>query len=184
MSKLCIFCSANQQIDPDFFDYTSQLGRWAAEQGHSIVFGGHDAGLMHSVSMAAKQAGGMVIGVVPRKIEEMGRLSPWLDVHIPTDNLTDRKDLMMAQADVFIVLPGGIGTLDELFTVVAAATLDYHHKPVILYNMKGFWASLIACLDDLQAKGMVRGDWRSRIHVVESLDEIATFIEKTEKGTL
>jgi hypothetical protein len=170
--KLCVFCSANQNIDADFFTMAEEFGRWAAMNSHAIVFGGHDAGLMHAVSKAAKEAGGMVIGVVPRKIEEMGRLSPYLDVHIPTDNLTDRKDLMMAQADAFIVLPGGIGTLDELFTTVAAATLQYHEKPLILWNMKGFWDSLITCLDTLQSKGVIRGDWRSNIIVANGLDEV------------
>ena len=66
--KLCIFCSANNDIDPEFFSLAEELGRWAAKNGHSIVFGGHDAGLMHTISKAAKEAGGQVIGVVPRKI--------------------------------------------------------------------------------------------------------------------
>ena len=180
--KLCIFCSANQQIDPDFFEMTRELGRWAAQNGHSIVFGGHDAGLMHSVSKAAKEAGGQVIGIVPRKIEEMGKLSPWLDVHIPTENLTDRKDLMMAQSDAFIVLPGGIGTLDELFTVTAASTLGYHTKPIVLYNMKGFWNSLIACLDDLHSKGVTRKDWHQYIKIAANLEEVAACLG--EEGTL
>jgi uncharacterized protein (TIGR00730 family) len=170
--KLCIFCSANNNIDPEFFSMAEELGRWAAEKSHSIVFGGHDAGLMHAVSKAAKEAGGQVIGVVPRKIEEMGRLSPYLDVHIPTENLTDRKDLMMLQGDAFIILPGGIGTLDELFTVAAAATLQYHHKPLILWNMKGFWDSLINCMDDLQQKGVIRGQWKDYIFVASNLTEI------------
>lgn len=170
--KLCIFCSANQNIDPDFFEMTRELGMWAAENGHSIVFGGHDAGLMHAVSQAAKAAGGEVIGVVPRKIEEMGRLSPYLDMHIPTENLTDRKDLMMQESDAFIVLPGGIGTLDELFTVAASATLKYHQKPLILWNMKGFWNSLIACMDDLQERGVIRGCWQDYIFVAKTLSDI------------
>ena len=174
--KLCIFCSANQNIDPEYFERTQELGEWAARNGHSIVFGGHDAGLIHAVSRSAREAGGQVIGVVPRKIEEMGRLSPYLDVHIPTEDLTDRKSLMMAQSDAFIVLPGGIGTLDELFTVAAAATLKYHQKPIILYNMKGFWDSLIACLDDLQQKGMVRGTWSSYIHVATDISGISALL--------
>ena len=170
--RLCAFCSANQQIDPDFNELTRQLGVWAANNHHSIVFGGHDAGLMHIISKAAKDSGGQVIGVVPRRVEELGRLSPYLDVHIPTEDLTDRKDLMMAKSDAFIVLPGGIGTLDELFTVAASATLQYHQKPIILYNMKGFWNSLIACLDDLQAKGMIRGHWNALIRVADSMESV------------
>ena len=176
--KLCIFCSANNVIDPEFFSLAEELGRWAAKNGHSIVFGGHDAGLMHAISKAAKEAGGQVIGVVPRKIEEMGRLSPYLDVHIPTENLTDRKDLMMAHSDAFIILPGGIGTLDELFTVAAAATLKYHEKPLILWNMKGFWDSLIACMDDLQEKGVIRGRWQDYLLVASNLSDIEQFLTK------
>ena len=176
--KLCIFCSANQQIDPDFFTMTKELGQWTAENGHTIVFGGHDVGLMHSVSKAAKQAGGHVIGVVPQRIEEMGRLSPWLDVHIPCVDLTDRKQLMMDQSDAFIILPGGIGTLDELFTVVSMKTLDFHQKPVLLWNMKGFWDSLIACLDDLHQKGVTRKQWRSYIIVVNTFEELKNEIDR------
>ena len=174
--KICVFCSANGQIDPDFFTLTEELGRWAAAKGHSIVFGGHDAGLMHSVSKSAHDAGGRVIGVVPRVIERMGRLSPYLDVHIPTEDLTDRKQLMQDQSDAFIVLPGGIGTLDELFTVVAAATLGYHQKPLIIYNMKGFWDSLIALLDDLTSRGAIRGTWQQYIQVATSLEEISRLL--------
>lgn len=174
--KLCVFCSANHQIDHDFFKMTQELGAWAARNGHTIVFGGHDAGLMHSVSYAAKEAGGQIVGVVPRVIEQMGRVSPNLDVYIPTESLTDRKELMMAQSDAFIVLPGGIGTLDELFTVTAAATLGYHQKPIILYNMKGFWDSLIDCLDDLHRKGVTRKDWHSYIKIAATLDEVAAVL--------
>ena len=170
--KLCVFCSANEQIDDVYFDRAAELGRWAAKNGHSIVFGGHDAGLMHAVSKAAKEAGGHVIGVVPRVIEQMGRLSPYLDVHIPTEDLTDRKQLMMDQSDAFIVLPGGLGTLDELFTVAAAATLRYHMKPIMVWNINGFWDSLTAMMDDLEQKGVTRGHWRHVIRVVESIDEI------------
>ena len=175
--KICVFCSANWQIDPEFFERAEELGLWAAKNAHSIVFGGHDAGLMHAVSKAAHEAGGQVIGVVPRVIERMGKLSPYLDVHIPTEDLTDRKQLMMDQSDAFIVLPGGIGTLDELFTVMAAATLNYHHKPVMLYNINGFWDSLIACLDDLHKRGVTRKQWRTYIKVVTSLDELQQLLE-------
>lgn len=174
--KLCIFCSANEQIDPDFFSMTEELGRWMATQGHTIVFGGHDAGLMHAVSKAAKEAGGQVIGVVPRVIERMGRLSPYLDVHIPTDDLTDRKQLMLDQSDVFIALPGGLGTLDEVFTVAASATVGYHAKPIILYDMKGFWTPLITLLDQLEAGGLMRQPWRTQIKVAQSLDDIAKLV--------
>jgi|SRR5574344_157285 uncharacterized protein (TIGR00730 family) len=177
MKKICVFCSANNQIDADYFRMTEELGRWAADNGHSIVYGGTNLGLMECVGKAAKQAGGQTIGVVPSILEKTGRASDYLDVEIPCDNLSDRKDLMIAQSDAFIALPGGIGTLDEIFTVAAAGTIGYHHKTVILYNMKGFWDSLIALLDDLQQRGMIRGDWHSLIQVANNLDEIADLLK-------
>ena len=170
--NICVFCSANEQLAPDSYAMAGELGAWAAKNGHSIVFGGHDAGLMHAVSKAAREAGGHVIGVVPRRIVEMGRLSPWMDVEIPTDDLTDRKQEMMARSEAFVVMPGGVGTLDELFTVAAMHTLDYHRKPIILWNIGGFWNSLAACLDDLQGKGAMRGAWTDHIRVATTLADV------------
>ena len=174
--KICIFCSANQQIDPDFFGMTEALGRWAAENGHSIVYGGVNCGLMECIAKSTKEAGGHTIGVVPMIVEKSGRTSDYVDVEIPCDNLSDRKQLMMDQSDVFIALPGGLGTLDEILTVVASATIGYHQKTVILYNMKGFWDSFILLLDDLKQKGMIRGDWRDYIKTADSIEEVSALL--------
>ncbi|SHK49161.1 TIGR00730 family Rossman fold protein [Xylanibacter ruminicola] len=174
--KICVFCSANNQIDPEFFALTEELGKWAVENGHTIVYGGVNQGLMECLAKATKGAGGHTIGVVPMKVEESGRMSDYVDVEIPCDNLTDRKQLMMDQSDVFIALPGGLGTLDEVFTVAASATIGYHHKSVILYNMGGCWNQLIALLNDLQQKGMIRGEWQQYIKTADSLEEISRLI--------
>ena len=174
--KICVFCSANQQIDPAFLTMTVELGRWAAENSHTIVYGGVNQGLMECVAKATKEAGGHTIGVVPMIVEKSGRLSDYVDVDIPCDNLSDRKQLMMDQSDVFIALPGGIGTIDEIFTVASSSTIGYHQKKVILYNMKGFWDGLIAVLDDLQARGMIRGEWRDYIKTADSIEEISQMI--------
>jgi uncharacterized protein (TIGR00730 family) len=131
---------------------------------------------MECIGKATKEAGGHTIGVVPMIVEKTGRLSDYVDVEIPCDNLHDRKQLMEDQSDVFIALPGGLGTLDEIFTIVASATIGYHQKMVILYNMKGFWNNLIALLDDLQDKGMVRGDWQQYIKTADSIKEISRLL--------
>ena len=174
--KICVFCSANEQIDPEFFTLTEELGKWAGENGHNIVYGGVNQGLMECIAKTARGTGSMTIGVVPMMVEKNGRRSDYVDVEIPCDNLSDRKQLMMDQSDAFIALPGGIGTLDEIFTVAASATIGYHQKPVILYNMKGFWNGLISLLNDLQAKGMIRGDWHQYIKTADSLEEISRLI--------
>ncbi len=174
--RICVFCSANDSLDSEIVAQTSALGRWAAANGHTIVFGGNDSGLMHAVSLAARDGGGRLVGVVPHVIEQRGKLSPYLDVHIPCETLSDRKDLMVLQSDAFVVLPGGIGTLDELFTVASSAGLGYHSKPIIIYNMCGFWDSLLQMLDDLEQRGVIRGHWRDAIRVVTTLEELAAAI--------
>ena len=206
-----IFCSANDNIEREYFDRTKEFGRWCAENGHSIVFGGCNMGLMGCVAEAYYQgsksassvqegsrglsglnglngssglnglngsngAKGNLIGVVPRIVERGGRMSDRLTVHIPCDNLSDRKDLLLAHSDVVVALPGGIGTLDEVFTVAAAHTIGYHQKRIILYNIGGFWNTLIALLDDLQQRGMIRGHWKDYISVANSFDELTAMI--------
>lgn len=170
--KIGVFCSANDHIDPDFFRLADELGQWMGHEGHTLVFGGCDMGLMEQTARSVHEAGGMTIGVVPRIIEKHGRVSDYVDVNIACDNLSDRKDLMLAQSDVLVALPGGIGTLDEVFTVAASHTIGYHQKRVILYNMKGFWNKLIALLNDLSESGMIRGEWQKYIAVADSLEQL------------
>ena len=170
--KIAVFCSANRNIDPEFFTMTEELGKWMATNGHELVFGGCNIGLMDCIGKAVKNNGGRVIGVVPSLVEKGGKTFHDLDVEIPCDNLSDRKDLLLLQSDIVVALPGGIGTLDEIFTVAASHTIGYHHKMVILYNMKGFWDATISLLDDLQQKGMIRGDWHDYIEVANDLEEL------------
>ena len=176
--RIGIFCSANNLINPTFFLLTEELGRWAARNGHIIVFGGVNQGLMECVAKAVKESGGETVGVVPSIVEETGRTSQYNDRVLTCNNLNERKQLMLDESDVFIALPGGVGTLDEVFTVAASYTIGYHHKRVILYNMKGFWDSTISMLDDLQQRGMVRGQWRDYICVADNLDEIGKILAK------
>ena len=197
-----IFCSANDNIEREYFDRTEEFGRWCAENGLSIVFGGCNMGLMGCVAEAYYQgvksasrvlegskvqdgssgsngssgAKGNLIGVVPRIVERGGRMSDRLTVHIPCDNLSDRKDLLLAHSDVVVALPGGIGTLDEVFTVAAAHTIGYHQKRIILYNIGGFWNTLIELLDDIQQRGMIRGHWKDYISVANSFEELTAMI--------
>ena len=131
---------------------------------------------MECVAKAVHEAGGLTIGVIPQIVEKNSRISEYVNVEMLCDNLSDRKQLMLDQSDVCIALPGGIGTIDEVFTVAASATIGYHAKRVILYNMKGYWDSLVALLDDLQTKGAIRGDWHSYIGVASSLNEVGKLL--------
>lgn len=174
--NICIFCSANSNIPTEYFERTSELGTWMGANGHTLVFGGCNLGLMECVAKAVHDAKGMTVGVVPTIVEKGGKVSDYVDVKILCDNLSDRKDLMIERSDVIIALPGGVGTLDEIFTVLAAASIGYHSKRVILYNIGGFWDSLIAMLNDLKARGVLRAGFEDTVKVAHSLDEIAALI--------
>ena len=174
--NICIFCSANSNIPTEYFERTSELGTWMGANGHTLVFGGCNLGLMECVAKAVHEAKGMTVGVVPTIVEKGGKVSEYVDVKILCDNLSDRKDLMIERSDVIIALPGGVGTLDEIFTVLAAASIGYHNKRVILYNIGGFWDSLIAMLDDLKARGVLRAGFEDTVKVAHTLDEIAALI--------
>ena len=175
--KISVFCSANENIDKDFFKMTEELGAWIVQNGHSIVFGGCNCGLMECIGKSVHEARGMTIGVIPQIIEKGGKVSNSVDVNIACDNLSDRKELMLAKSDIVIALPGGIGTLDEIFTVAASNTIGYHKKIVILYNMKGFYDSLITLLNDMQSRGMIRGQWTDYIRAANNISEIENIIK-------
>lgn len=175
--KIGVFCSADEHIDPDFFVMAKELGEWMASEGHTLVFGGTNMGLMECIAKAMHQNKGQVIGVVPTKLEKYGSVSDYNDVEIRCETLSDRKDLMLEHSDIVLAMPGGIGTLDEIFTVAASHTIGYHHKNIILYNMKGFWNKLIALLDDMQDRGFIRGNYRDYILVADHLDDIKAMIK-------
>lgn len=176
--NICVFCSANNQIDEAYFWMTEELGRWCAGQGHTVVFGGTNQGLMECLAQAAYEAGGQVTGVIPEIVERGGRTSAYVHNHVWTNDLNDRKAVMIAQADVIVALPGGVGTLDEVFTVLSAASIGYHHKRVILYNMDGFWDKLIVLMDDLQQRGMIRGQWRDQLLVADNMSTLTEMINR------
>lgn len=176
MEKIGIFCSACEQIAPRYVECTRRLGAWMGRHGKTLVYGGADMGLMECVARAVKEQGGGIIGVVPSKLEERGRVSALPDRLLHTATLSERKDLIVRESDVLVALPGGVGTLDEVFHVVAAATIGYHHKRVILYNIDGFWDSLLAVLDGMQAGGFIRKPIGEFLLVASTPEEIEAML--------
>ena len=138
MEKIGIFCSASEVIEPIYFEKTRELGKWMGQNHKTLVYGGANLGLMECVAQSAKENGAFIMGVVPTKLEERGAVSDLLDVTFRVDDLSERKDTMLRESDVLVALPGGVGTLDEVFHVVASASIGYHHKKVIFYNVNGF----------------------------------------------
>ena len=169
--NICVFCSAND-VAPQYVAAAEKLGRWLGREGHTLVYGGANLGLMEAVARAAHEAGATVVGVVPAILEKTGRASDHIDVRVLCDSLDDRKAIMVERSDLFVALPGGVGTLDEIFTAVAAASIGYHHKRVVLLNIDGFWDSLLTMLDDLQSKGVLRPGLKETLTVVTEVEKV------------
>lgn len=172
MEKIGIFCSACEQISHRYFECTRELGTWMAAEDKTLVYGGADMGLMECICRTVKEGGGTVMGVVPTKLEEKGRVSDRLDVTFHTVNLSDRKDVILRESDILVALPGGVGTLDEVFHVVAAATIGYHSKRMVLYNIDGFWNGLLAVLNQMEAQGFIRRPLENFLNVANTFDEL------------
>lgn len=178
MNKIGIFCSASDDIAPVFMEKAQELGAWLGKNHKWLVYGGSNKGLMEAVACEAKANGGMLMGIVPTKLEERGAASDLLDVTFHTVNLSDRKDLMLQESEILVALPGGVGTLDEVFHVMASATIGYHDKKVIFYNVEGFWNGLLEFLKGLETQHFAHRPLRHFFQVADSLEELVSLIDK------
>ena len=137
--KVAVYCSAKDRIPEEYLALGDVLGKWIAEAGHTLVYGGATGGLMTRVSNAAKAAGGIVEGVIPQRIIQAKRMADNCDVLYTVANMCERKQKMKDLADCFVCLPGSYGTLDEMMDVVASGTVDEHRKPIYILNYQGFY---------------------------------------------
>ena len=172
MEKIGIFCSASENIDKMYFDSARRIGKWLGENGKTLIYGGANLGLMECVASAVKENGGRVVGIVPSILEENGKVSKLLDETIYTRNLSDRKEILTEKSDILVALPGGVGTLDEVFNVIAAASIGYHHKKVVFYNEYGFYNPLLDALLILEEKGFARKPLSTYYEIANTLDEL------------
>lgn len=172
-----VFCAASESIDCRYFDYAHEIGALIGDLGFTLVYGGAAAGLMEATAMAAKECGAHIVGVVPRVLIERNRVSALLDERVVTANLSERKDEILGRSDILVALPGGIGTLDEIFHVAAAATIGYHSKKVVLYNADGYWDALLSALGDMQENGFVRGGVDNFFVVANDINELRSILE-------
>lgn len=172
-----VFCAASENIDRRYFECAVEVGRLIGNMGLTLVYGGAAAGLMEAVAAAAKENGAQVVGVVPRVLIERNRVSSLLDERVVTANLSERKDEILGRSDVLVALPGGIGTLDEIFHVAASATIGYHCKKVVLYNEAGYWDGLLAALGSMQTDGFIRGGLENFFLVADNIDNLKTVLE-------
>lgn len=163
MRRIAIYCGSSRGLDPDFPTAAAGLARHLVSQGIGIVYGGGNVGLMGVVADAALAAGGEVIGVIPESLlaKELGHQG-CTQLHV-TRSMHERKQLMVDLSEGFIALPGGFGTLDELFETLTWLQLGFHTKPVGLLNVNGFFDHLLTYLDHMTAAGLLKPEHRASL---------------------
>lgn len=166
--SVCVFCGASTGNQPIYREAAVALGRELAERKLTLVYGGGAVGLMGIVADAALAAGGQVIGIIPQSLEHAEIGHKGLTRLEVVDGMHARKARMAELSDAFIALPGGLGTLEELFEVWTWGQLGYHSKPLGLLEVNGFYSKLGGFLDHLVGEGFVRGHHRAMLQMSES----------------
>lgn len=160
MQRICVFCASNPGHNPAYLELARLLGRLIAERGQTVVFGGGRVGLMGALADAALAAGGEVIGVMPHALVQREAAHRGLtQLHI-VDSMHERKAMLSELSDGFIAMPGGIGTLEELFEVWTWGHLGVHAKPIGLLDVANYWQSLMEFLDHMGSEGFMRPNTR------------------------
>jgi uncharacterized protein (TIGR00730 family) len=179
MARFCVFTGSSPGDQPAYLEAAQGLGKALALRGHGLVYGGAKVGLMRAVADGVLAGGGEVTGVLPHFMASRELAHPELTTLIGVETMHERKARMAELADGFIALPGGYGTLDELFEILTWAQLGLHAKPVALLNPLGFFDGLLAYLNHATASGFVRSSHRDllRVHTdpIELLKDLETF---------
>ncbi|MBV6415514.1 MAG: Cytokinin riboside 5'-monophosphate phosphoribohydrolase [Steroidobacteraceae bacterium] len=173
--SVCVYCGSRKGASPDFAAAAAALGTALAQEGLTLVYGGGSVGLMGVLADAAIAAGGRVVGVIPRILMERELAHRGLAELVVTESMQERKAKMAELSDAFIALPGGIGTLDELFEMWTWAQLGLHEKPCAMVNTAGYYDPLVAFLDGAVRAGFLRPEVRSKLRVFVEPGAVSEF---------
>jgi uncharacterized protein (TIGR00730 family) len=172
VGRVAVYTGSSPGLSPAYRAAAEAVGTHLAREGVGIVYGGGHVGLMGAVADAALDAGGDVAGVIPQALVDAELAHPRLTTLEVVPDMHARKLRMSELADAFVALPGGPGTLEELFESWTWLQLGFHAKPVAIYDVDGFWAPLLAMLDGMVGAGFVRAEFRDTLIVVRTPEEL------------
>jgi hypothetical protein len=168
--NICVYCSSSEHIEASYVELATAVGERIAADGHALVSGGGRVSMMGAVARAARGGGAHTTGVIPEHLMPLEVADTDADELLVVATMRERKRVMDEHADAFLALPGGIGTLEELFEVWTAHSLGMHPKPVVVLDPDGFYDPLWRFLDDLRARGFVRAAALDALHRVRDVD--------------
>lgn len=177
--RICVYGAASPTIDPEYIRKVEEMGRQMAARGHSLVFGGGGNGLMGAAARGVREAGGHILGVIPKFFDEenIEAICDFCDEMIQPDTMRQRKQIMEDNADAFIVTPGGIGTFEEFFEILTLKQLCRHNKPIVLYNLKGYYNELNQVMEESIKKNFIRDNCRELYQITDDLEQLFAYIE-------
>lgn len=184
ISSVCVYCGSSMRSDKIYQDVAVELGAMLAQAGIQLVYGGGKLGLMGLVADGILRNGGQAVGFIPEYLAEYEGAHEGLnELHI-VDSMHTRKLKMSERSDAFIILPGGFGTLDELFEILTWRQLRMHDKPIILVNINGYWDSLITLIQHVVTQKFAHPDDGNLITAVQSIEEIIPILQKAPESKL
>jgi uncharacterized protein (TIGR00730 family) len=169
LAAICVFCASSRRLDARWLDLATETGTELARRGHTLVSGGGCVGMMGAVADGARAGGAHTFGVIPQSLVDREVADTNSDELVITEDMLSRKAVMIDKSDAFITLPGGLGTLDELFEVWTTASLDQHRKPIVLVDVDGFYGGLVRWLRGLEETSFARTDALDLLIVVDSV---------------
>jgi uncharacterized protein (TIGR00730 family) len=182
VTAIAVYCASSNRIDESYFDLATGVGSELARRGYELVSGGGSVSMMGAVARAARAGGANTIGVMPRALISLEVSDRDSDELVEVDTMRERKRIMEDRADGFLVLAGGIGTLEEFFEVWTAATLGLHAKPVVVLDPDGLYGPLWAWLDTLTEQGFVRRSAWLTLHRVSTVDDAFAALVPAQRG--
>ncbi len=175
--RLCVFGAASSLISREYIEPTEELGRQIAKRGHSMVYGAGASGMMGAAARGCYEMGGKIIGVAPRFFSADGLLFDHCTELIRTDTMRQRKQIMEDNSDAFIIVPGGIGTYDEFFEILTLKQLGRHKKPIVIYNLNGFYEPMLSFIQNAMDHKFLLEACKNLYSVCADIDSIFDYLD-------
>ncbi len=179
---ICVYCSSSDAVTPAYLGAAGVLGRALGSRGHNLIYGGVAVGSMGAVARGTRETGGRITGVMPEKLHRFGLFYDGIDERIITDTMRQRKEIMESRAEGFIALPGGLGTMEEIFEVMVLKQLGYHTKAVVFINLNGFYTDLMEFLEKLYREKFMKEGTRFQYAVVQKPEAAIDYLENYIPG--
>ena len=177
LKSICLYCGSSNAVNPDFLKGAHDFGALLASQDLRLVYGGGGVGLMGAAARSAHTHNGRVLGVMPKFLRSREFLYDDVET-VVVDNMHERKMMMFEQSDAFVVMPGGIGTLEEVVELMSWRRLDLHKKPIVFWNMHGFWNLFDQLIEHTMAEKFSPDNFKLSYAMVNELDQIIPKIKQ------